>query len=125
MVESAPSPPPFDISKATKLKEVEFGYVWSSIQWITMTLQTSKFENLRRVTIGINPFAQFTNPVGETTRREWEDLDHVLDRMWTLHSIYSEVTYEELDGKDSLREVALSLLPKLASKGAVKRGAWP
>ena len=99
---------------------MEFRLVGSNVQWIITTLQTAKIENIQRVMIRINPHV---NPTGETTRLEWQDLDHTLDRLWTLHSVRPEVTYEEIEGRDSLKEVALSLLPKLASKGAVRRRA--
>lgn len=119
MIELMP-PPPFDISKATKLKEVEFRLVESNTQWIVTTLQTARIENPQPVTIAVSAYALSADLVGETTRREWQDLNHALDRLWTSHPIRPTVTFG--GGKRGVFSVKLAseLLPKIASKGAVK-----
>jgi hypothetical protein len=43
--------PPLDLSKATKLKDVEFRCGRPNIQWITMTLQSIESKNLQQIII--------------------------------------------------------------------------
>ena len=52
--------------------------------------------------------------------REWQDLDHLLDQLWTSRSICPKIMYEQGEVANGLGELVLSLLPKLASKGVVK-----
>lgn len=103
--------PPFDLSKHSKLKDIEFHVGCSSIKWIIMTLQASKPESLQR--ISIRGYCISTERLGEI-RREWRDLDRLLSRLWTLHSIVPEVTCVRCS-KDLVRR----LLPELSGRGVV------
>ena len=81
----------FLMSKATKLNEVVFRFAWPRIQWISKTLQTARLDTLRRIcTTSYTIF----NPT-EDVVREWQELDHLLLRLWTSHSIIPKVPYEE------------------------------
>lgn len=101
-----------DISKVTKLKHVEFQCKELGVQWIIAALRTVKSStNLRKTTIAFNC------PLGETTRQEWQDLDHLLVRLCTSRSICLSVKYVEIGA--GFGELVQSLLPKFTSKGAV------
>lgn len=111
--------PPFDLSKLTKLKDVELRWNTSGIQWITTSLETAKSPNLRQVTITISSFVAFVDPVEEEMCREWQDLDRLLIQLWTLRSISPKIRYEKRDRGNDLGELGPSLLPELTSRGAV------
>ena len=44
-------PPPIDLSKVTKLKDVQFDWTMLNVQWITLTLATTKSKNLQQVSL--------------------------------------------------------------------------
>ena len=114
-------PRPLDLSEVTTLKDVMFERIWPNVQWITATLRTAKSTNLRKITITISSRGTLVHTIGETIRREWQDLDQLLDQLWTSRSICPNITYEEGGTATGSGELVLSLLPKLASKGAVNR----
>jgi len=107
---------PHDLSKATKLKHVWFPQtgLWSSVQWITMTLQTVKSKNLRSITIYADHFVPVR--VWEAARQEWNDLDQLLVQFWSTHSIRPRVMHPA--GRD-LRDRVRSLLPELTRRELV------
>ena len=108
----------FDISAATKLKQLVFQCNQPGVQWITMALQTVNSKNLRGITVRPNPFdLRYTTP--EPICREWEDLDRMLVQFWSSHSIRPKVTYELGPGRGDMRVDAPSLLPKLVKRGLV------
>jgi hypothetical protein len=81
--------PLLDLSRASKLKDVEFKCGRPDVQWITMALQSIKSKNLQQ--IAIHCHAIFRNPVGEIVHRAWRDLDRVLVQFWASHSIFPKV----------------------------------
>ena len=103
-------PPPLDLSKATKLKVVEFDWNGQRLQWITTALQTTQSEDLQRITVFLEVI--FFDPIQEVVL-EWQDLDRLLVRLWTSHSIVPEVLYI-----DELGRFIPNLLPGLTSRGA-------
>jgi hypothetical protein len=110
--------PSFDFSNTTELKDLSFRCAGTDVQQITMALQTVQSENLQQITI--RSCLTFPNPVGETIRQEWQDLDHLLVRFWALHSIRPKITYEVMGkGGDDLRAFAPTLLPELMGRGLV------
>jgi len=68
-----PETPPLDLSKATKLKDVEFACRKSDIQWIAMTVQTATSKSLRQITVNLRP--GLLDKTGERVHRELQDLD--------------------------------------------------
>ena len=116
--------PLIDLSKATKLKDMEFrGRDSTSIRWITVALQTVKSKNLRQITIH-SPLT-IPDPAGEVARREWQDLDHLLVQFWTSNSIRSQVMYEPEEGRKDITDHASSLLPELTRRGLVDLVEFP
>jgi hypothetical protein len=105
-----------DLSKATKLKDVAFQLRESYINWINATLQTARSKSLRHIIIHIP--AAFRGSIDETTRLEWQDLDHLLVRLWTTRSIRPVFTYEK-GAETSFRALVPKLLPELMSRGVI------
>ena len=113
-------PPSLNLSKAIKLRNVEFRPSEPNVKWISVALRTAKSKNLRQITIHLATRLMFTmlrGPVGEITRQEWQDLDHLLVQLWTTRSIRPVFTFGDR-GTDSGALVSL-LLPELVSKGVV------
>ena len=101
-----------DLSKAAKLKDVEFRLRGPSINWISRALQTARSENLRQISIILSFY--LPNPDQEAVRLEWQDLDDLLVELWTTRSIRSVFTLRSGTGGRAKR-----LLPGLASRGAI------
>jgi len=89
--------PSLDLSKATNLTHVVFR-CGRSTQWVTTTVKTAKSKNLRH--IAVNSFAINMASIEGAVHREWEDLDHLLDQLWTSHSIRPRVIYRRGTGED-------------------------
>ncbi|KAF9780892.1 hypothetical protein BJ322DRAFT_288059 [Thelephora terrestris] len=115
---SSEMPPPLDLSRAAKLKHVEFRFEMPDVQWIVATLETAETNTLQQITLFSSvPF----DTVEEVIRMEWQNLDHLLARLWTAHSIVPELKYTptlEMELVD-LGEAAPGLLPKLVNMGVV------
>jgi hypothetical protein len=103
------TPPPLDLSKTPKLKDVAFLVGGTSIRWVIMTLQAAKPKSLRQIIIYSYNLPQ--RPV-EERGCEWRDLDHLLVELWTSHSILPKIGCN-----DFLWLLAPDLLPELTSKG--------
>jgi hypothetical protein len=108
--------PSLDLSKATKLKVVEFRCARSNVQWIATALQTIKSENLQQITINLFPAS---GRVGEAVRREWLNLDRLLTQFSTSRSIRPKIVYVEREGGADLKNLALSLFPELTRRGII------
>ena len=109
-------PPPIDLSKVLRLKDVQFDWTTLNVQWITLTLETAKSKNLRQ--IRLHSSVEFVKSIGEEIRQEWRDLDRLLVQLWTSHSIRPKFTFSGRVESDNLKKVVPSLLPELTSKGA-------
>ena len=103
-----------DLSHTVKLKGVEFHLERPTVQWIVTTLQTARTRHLQQITIV--SVATF-NLIEEMDRQEWQDLDHLLVRLWTSHSIITKMKCARARGRMVLREAVRILLPQLVSKG--------
>ena len=110
--------PSFDLFKATKLKDVKFQLRESKVKWVTTALQTIGSKNLQQITINFINHLRFIfpGPIDETTRLEWKDLDHLLLRLWTTHSIRPVFGYNQEGGTGS-GVLGPKLMPELASRG--------
>ena len=112
--------PSFDLFKATKLKDVKFQLREPKVKWVTTALQTIRPKNLQQITINfINPLRFiFPGSIDETTRLEWQALDHLLFRLWTTCSIRPVLAYEyDQEGGTGSRILGPKLMPELASRG--------
>ena len=107
--------PSLDLSKATNLTHVVFR-CGRSTQWVTATIKTAKSKNLRRITV--NSFATNMSSIEGAVYREWEDLDHLLDQLWTSRSIRPRVIYRRGTGEGD-GDLASRSLSKLTKRGFV------
>jgi hypothetical protein len=108
-------PPPLDLSHMAKLKHAEFHFRIPNVRWIVATLETAKTDTLQQITLHSSIF--FDNEVSEVIHREWQDMDHLLARLWTSHSIVPEV--KSTSRIRNLGFAAPVLLPKLVNMGVV------
>jgi hypothetical protein len=112
-----PEIPPLDLSKATKLKDVQFRCGTPEIQWITMALGSIESKNLQQIFIHFYPI--FTIYIGEMAYQDWGDLDRVLVQFWTSHSIRPKIKYDAGREWNNLNSLAPSLLPELTRRQVV------
>ena len=83
-----------------------------------MALQTVDSKNLRWITV--RPDADtFVRTIKEPVRHQWQDLDQLLVRFWTSHSIRPIITYGAGARRKDMRDYASSLLPELSRRGLV------
>ena len=110
-----------DLSKATKLKHVKFlrTKMRSTVRWIVKALQTVESKYLESITVF--PFDKsLPETVEEEVYQEWQDLDRLLVRFWTSHSIRPQVAYVAgRRGTKDLEDDAPKLLPELTMRGLV------
>ena len=111
------APLPLDLSKATRLEDIQLNLNPRTVQWVTGTLRTAKSEYLRQITIFIP--SSFTNPAQATVHREWEDLDHALVQLWTSRSVRPRLKYVKTPECDKVERQVRALLPELASRGVI------
>jgi len=104
---------PFDLSAATKLKDLTFLYNRPNIKRVTRALQSVKSKGLERITLRSGVYT-FTSTIREKDYHEWWDLDRVLVQFLTSRSIGPKVVCEvDLDLKGRARY----LLPELTRRG--------
>ena len=99
---------PLDLSQARNLRVVD---IWSSaedVEWITKSLRSIQSENFRRIKITVKPPSKLINPIGEMIQRELADLDRILVKLWTSHSVFLKVRCER------------RLLPEITSREGVR-----
>ena len=109
------TPLSIDLSNATKLKDIEFRPYEPNVSWINATLQTARSKDLREIIIHI-PTTLFRS-IDETTRLEWQDLDHLLVWLCTTRSVRPVFTYEKSGEGSGPEERVPELLPELVSRG--------
>jgi len=90
----------------------------SRIHPIVTALQTVESKNLQRITVRLYTVTT-EDPVEEMVRQEWLDLDRLLVRFWTSHSIRPRLMYEPVPGGKDMRDYAPGLLPELTRRGLV------
>ena len=118
-------PGSFDLSRATKLRGLDFRPESQSAEWITAALRTITPEHreLRQISIhmpyylthlgmGVGEF------VGEATCREWSDLDRLLVQFWESRSIRPKVGCVRLEQiQQSTEDCIGCLLPEMTKRG--------
>jgi len=117
-VDTSRTPPPLDLSKATKLKDVQFWCRGQNIQRITTALRTAVFKSLQQITIRTDDTTLMI-PIREMIHQESQDLDRLLAQLWTSYSIRPKVTFETIKRRSAPRDLAQSLLPELTRRGVV------
>ena len=115
---SSTAPPPFDLSRATKLEPLRFWWGNPDVRRITTTFETAKSESLREIII--HAVIDFRDS-SERVRREWKDLDCLLVKLWTSRSVLPKILPVTCVGDvwEFPDELIVSLLPQLANRGAI------
>jgi len=98
------------LSKARKLKYLAFLSEEPSAKWIITALKTITpgHQNLQQISLHVpslppnpDPTINRADPAnvrhahGETSYRQWLDLDHLLGQLWESHSLRPKVTYNK------------------------------
>lgn len=125
-----PLPGLIDLSKATKLRDATFEF--RRPQWVSDTLRTiaPSNGNLQQISLSA-PYVIFTlsfrsvdpatlpRVLGETTCREWLELDRLLVLLWETHSIRLKILYLGSFRVDrpSARKCMDSLFPEVTTRG--------
>ena len=120
-------PNSFDLSKATKLQDLVFRPESQAVKWITMTLQTITHEHqdLRHISIYVPRYLAPSDPdirefLGETTSREWSDLDNLLVQLWELYLIPPRVGFvKQAEGGQDMEHLIGYFFPEITGRGIV------
>ena len=117
-----------DLSKATKLQDMDFRLASLSARWINAAIQTTtpKHQDLRKITIHIPYFLTFFNVdymKGSGIYREWLDLDRLMVQLWESRSPPPRVICTTWKGQsEGTMGFADCLLPELTRRGIVNLG---
>ena len=126
-VDDSVSTSTIDLSVAPRLRDVTFWAVSSSIEWITVALETvtQKVQGLQRITIHLYDSKIETSGPGvwgtaeERIREQWRSLDHLLVQLWESHSIRPRVEGSSLRDEREVRDVFWGFLPEITKRGIV------
>lgn len=99
-------PQKIDLSKATKLSELEVWWNRSEVKWITSTLKSARHKPPHKLTIRLNP-----DFVAYVPTEEWTQLDAMLVKL------RSKLVLLSLLCSPRLFERVPSLLPRLTEAG--------
>ena len=119
--EAASEGTPLDLSRATKLRHVEFVYESPRVQWIIATLRTAKTKTLQSISLAISYRAIIRAFHIEAIRQEWSSLDQLLVQIWTLHSLRPKLSHDRVVNLEiqSAKIILGKLLPESTRRGIV------
>ena len=101
-----------------KLRDLTFRCKGATIRWIVSALHTVESQTLHQITI--HPYTgTLRYSIYESIHRGWHDLDRLLVRFWTSHSIRPRLVYSPDSGGRDTRDHAPSLLPEMTRRGLV------
>ena len=126
-------PPPsgsFDLSKATKLRDLVFRPGWGTAEWITPTLQTitPEHQELQQISICVPSWvgtygSDIKQPLGEAAFGRWLDLDRLLLQFWEAHLVIPKVECASLEGQEQIAEDCIGcLFPEITKSRVVDLG---
>ena len=84
----------------------------SDVQRVIAALHTVEPQNIEQIQLELSHYIFWG-----TVHQEWLDLDSLLVRFWTLHSLRLKVTYESRRGWGDRKESAARLLPEVMRRG--------
>jgi len=76
-----------NLSKAKKLKNIEFLCREPDVTWITAALRTMELDNLQSISLVLFPHSDLGASVSALSSQGWMALDQLLVQLWTLHSV--------------------------------------
>jgi len=119
----------FNLSEATKLRDVTFRIATLRVEWITLALRdiTSKHRDLRQISIDAGHYfsrayrTSADDPrqyVGDKFFGQWLDLDRILVHLWESLSIHTNVKWTG-EGGEWLGRYIAAVLPEMTKRGMV------
>jgi len=117
----------FDLSEATKLRDVVFRCTKQRVKWISKALHTIRSRSLQRISLELprRDQAPTGDAIWEAVHQEWVDLDHLLVQFWTSRSLRPTVMYEPGELEEEMRVYVATLLPELTRRGAIDLVRYP
>jgi len=121
-------PDSFNLSKATKLRDMVFLPGSQDVKWVTIALQTiaPQYRNLRTISIYLPIYlvsfdvgSNIRESLGEVVFGQWSDLDHLLVQFWESHSIRPRVGCKGLRERSNTGYCIGCLLPETTKRGIV------
>ena len=106
-----------DLSKAAALKDVEFVFEGSSIQWIISALRTAQVKNLRTISLALP-----RDPTSQLVHHEWIVLDLLLLQCWFSHWLRPNLKHWWSGGLMYMESYIAKLLPESTRRGIVDMG---
>ena len=107
----------FDLSRAMKLRDVVFRSGEPKVEWITRALCTVESKHLQHMSLELPPYVPIGDTIWEGVRQEWLDLDYLLVKFWTSHSLRSKVMDRPRRGGKGMKDYVAGLFPELTKRG--------
>lgn len=99
------------LSKATKLKDLEFVCKEPNVKWVSAVLHTAEVKNLRSISLVLSRHSARRTSVSALFHQGWVALDRLLVQLWTSYSLRPKLMYDWADrGKDLECDVERLLL---------------
>ena len=120
----------FDLSKATKLRDLVFRSGWRTAEWITPTLQTitPEHQELQQISICVPSWlgsygSKIKQSLGEAALGRWLDLDRLLLQFWEVHLVLPKVECASMEGQEQIAKDCIGcLFPEVTKSGVVDLG---
>ena len=120
-------PGSFDLSNATRLRDLVLRPGSQAVGWITTALQTipPQHRGLRQISIYVAYYlttfgAEVGQFLGEGTLRQWLDLDRLLVQFWESHSIRPRVGSVRLgQNPQKMEDCIRCLFPEITKRGII------
>ena len=106
-----------DLSGATKLEDVVFRPGEPKVEWITGALCTVESRHLQHISVELPPLVPIRDTIWEGARQEWLDLDCLLVKFWTSHSLRPKVMDRSRRREKGIRDYVAGLFPGLTKRG--------
>jgi hypothetical protein len=108
---------PFNLSKATKLRDLTLRCGDPAVRWITRALHTVESKNLQQITLELPDGAAIRKMNWETVRLEWLGLDRSLVLLSASHTLRLKIMHGFGMGREDMKGHVTRLLPGLAERG--------
>lgn len=119
---------PFNLAKATRLRDAVFRPGSLGVGWISLVLRviTHEHRDLRRVSVDLpyylpylDSYEDLKRSVGERFFEQWLDLDGILVHLWESLSVRTNVRWTRKWLEGVQRQYISCLLPEMTKRGIV------
>ena len=108
-----------DLSKATKLKDLEFGCRKPNVKWISAVLRAAQVKNLRSISLVLSRDSARITSIWELSHHGWVALDCLLVQLWTSYLLRPKLMYDSTGGGGDLGCDVARLLPDSTRGGII------